>query len=128
MKTQYTVALSLLMGVAIGVVAVQGLHAQVKPPAYVVVAIRSITDPDGMKTLMEKASPGALAAAGGHYVIRTNDVIGLDGAPPKRFVLIGFDNIEKARAWQDSPATKEITALRTKSTDSISFMVEGVAN
>ena len=34
MRTQYTVALSLLAGVALGGLAVQGLHAQAKLKAY----------------------------------------------------------------------------------------------
>jgi len=37
MKTQYTVALSMLAGIGLGAVAVQGLHAQAKPPAYLVI-------------------------------------------------------------------------------------------
>ena len=36
MKTQYTVGLAMLAGIAIGATAVQGLHAQAKPPVYVV--------------------------------------------------------------------------------------------
>ena len=36
MKTRYTVALSMLGGIAIGAVAIQGLHAQAKPKAYLV--------------------------------------------------------------------------------------------
>jgi hypothetical protein len=36
--------------------------------------------------------------------------------------------VEKALAWNDSPAVKEITAARIKSTDSLSFIVEGVAD
>ena len=36
MKTRFTVALSMLAGAAIGVVAVQGLQAQGKPKAYTV--------------------------------------------------------------------------------------------
>jgi hypothetical protein len=34
----------------------------------------------------------------------------------------------QAMAWNDLPATKEITDARIKSTDSLSFIVEGVAN
>ncbi len=128
MKTQYKTAMTLVAGVAIGAAAVQGLHAQAKPPAYVVIAIRSITDADAMKTVMEKTSQGALAEAGGHYVVRTNEVTGLEGPPPERFVMIAFDNAEKAQAWHDSATTKEITAIRAKATDSVSFMVQGVAN
>jgi hypothetical protein len=36
MKTRYAVALSTLVGIAIGAVAIQGLHAQAKPKAYIV--------------------------------------------------------------------------------------------
>ena len=36
MKTRYTVALYILAGVAVGAAAVQALHAQAKPPAYVI--------------------------------------------------------------------------------------------
>ena len=36
MKTKYTIALSMLAGMAAGAVAVQSLHAQAKPPVYMV--------------------------------------------------------------------------------------------
>ena len=39
MKTYFTVALSMLTGVAIGGAAIQGLHAQAKPPVYYVAEI-----------------------------------------------------------------------------------------
>ena len=44
MKTRYTAALSILAGLAVGVAAVQALHAQAKPPAYVVAEIE-MTNP-----------------------------------------------------------------------------------
>jgi hypothetical protein len=39
MKTCYAVSLAMVSGIAIGAVAVQGLHAQGKPPVYQVVEI-----------------------------------------------------------------------------------------
>ena len=39
MKTRYTAALSVLAGLAVGAAAVEALHAQAKPPAYVVAEI-----------------------------------------------------------------------------------------
>ena len=36
MKARYTVALSMIAGAALGGAAIQGLHAQAKPPAYVI--------------------------------------------------------------------------------------------
>ena len=61
-------------------------------------------------------------------MVRTQTVKSLDGPSPQRFVLLAFDSMEKALAWNELPATKEITAARIKSTDSLSFIVEGVAN
>jgi hypothetical protein len=39
MKIQLTVALALLIGVGVGAITVQSLHAQAKPPAYVIAEI-----------------------------------------------------------------------------------------
>jgi uncharacterized protein (DUF1330 family) len=61
-------------------------------------------------------------------VVRTQTIRSLDGPSPQRFVLLAFDSVENALAWNDSPAVKEITAARIKSTDSLSFIVEGVAD
>jgi hypothetical protein len=36
MKTRYTVALSMIAGAALGGAAIQGLHAQAKPPVYLI--------------------------------------------------------------------------------------------
>jgi hypothetical protein len=36
MKTRYTVVLSMIAGAAVGAAAIQGLHAQAKPKAYLV--------------------------------------------------------------------------------------------
>jgi len=46
MKTKYTVALAMAASFALGVLAVQGLHAQAKPAGYVVVEV-AVTDKDG---------------------------------------------------------------------------------
>jgi hypothetical protein len=45
MKTRYTVALSMIAGAALGATAIHGLHAQAKPPVYVV-AENEMSNPD----------------------------------------------------------------------------------
>jgi len=40
----------MLAGAAVGATAIQGLHAQAKPPTYVVVAVRKINDTATYKT------------------------------------------------------------------------------
>ena len=99
-------------------------------PSGSVIDIAQMADPEGFKAI--PASPAAsaarLAALGGRYIIRTEDVTALDGAAPKRFVVLAFDSKEKARGWYDAPDIKEINTLRDKTTKSSAFIVEGVAN
>ena len=131
MKTNYKVAVALVAGAAIGGAAIQGLHAQTKPPAYVVIPILKINDAAAFKAgVTDKASlsTAAVKAEGGHFVVRSQKFISLDGNPPERLVIIAFDSVEKARAWQNSATAKEVTAARMKSTNSLSFIVEGSAN
>ena len=126
MKTKYKIAIALAAGTAIGGAAIQSIHAQMKPPTYVVVAIRKITDADSFKTNVVAKAAAAMAGSGGNFVIRTDKITSLDGTPPARFVVIKFDSVEKAQAWSNSAAQKEVDAARAKSTDSLSFMVEGM--
>jgi uncharacterized protein (DUF1330 family) len=130
MNQRITLGLTLLAGVAIGTAAIKGLNAQTRPPTYVVIDITEMTNPEGFKAVpaSSAASPARLAALGGRYVIRTETTTALDGVPPKRFVLLAFDSKEKAQAWNDAPDTRELNAIRAKTTKSSSFIVEGFAN
>jgi uncharacterized protein (DUF1330 family) len=125
-----TLALTAIISASLGAGAVQTLRAQAKPPAYVVVDIADTTDAEGFKAVISSpaTSPARTAALGGRYVIRTDQATALDGSPSKRFVLLSFDNKEKAQAWYDTPDVKEINSVRAKTTKSRAFIVEGLAN
>jgi uncharacterized protein (DUF1330 family) len=131
MNQRIVLGLTLLAGVAIGATAIQGLHAQAKPPAYVVIPILKMNDAAGFEAgVVDKANATAaeLTAAGGQIVIRSEKFISLDGTPPARLVILKFDSVEKAQAFEKTTAQKEITAARMKTTDSLSFIVEGISN
>jgi uncharacterized protein (DUF1330 family) len=118
-----TPGLTLLAGVAIGATALGGLHAQGKPGAYAIVDIAEITDQATFNTLLPKAGP-AMKDSGGQFIIRTEKFTPAAGTPPKRLVVIAFDNMDKLKAWADSPLQKEVDAIREKSTKSREFFVE----
>jgi uncharacterized protein (DUF1330 family) len=124
MKSYFGLGLATLAGAVFGGLALNGLHAQTKPGAYVVVDISEITNPDVFKTLLPKAGP-AMQAFNGQFVMRTENITALDGAAPKRIIVIGFDSVEKAKAWNDSAAQKEVNDIRIKSTKSRSFIADG---
>jgi uncharacterized protein (DUF1330 family) len=127
MKTNHELALAVLAGVAIGVAGATAIHAQqVKaPPAYVIAEV-DVTDPTTFQKYAEKV-PGTLAPFNGHYLVRGGKIQALEGEAPKRFVVIAFDNAEKAQGWEDSPAYEAIKPIRHSSAKSRVFIVEGVA-
>jgi uncharacterized protein (DUF1330 family) len=129
MQVNTKIGLTLLVGVAIGAVAVEVLHAQATPPSYVVTDIAEISDPEGFKVVSQRPQAEAAARvqqAGGRYITRTDKITALDGAPPKRMIIIAFDSLEKAQAFNNSQGQKEINAIRTKTTKSRSFIVQGL--
>jgi len=127
MKAYIGLGLAMLAGAAIGAAAVNGLNAQGQPGAYAVVDIGEITDQNTFQQILPKALP-ASEAFGGKYIIRTSKMTALDGTPPQRFVVIAFDSVEKAKAWDASPAQKEVNDLRKKSTKSRVFIADGSLN
>ena len=53
MKTRLTVAVSMLAGAALGGAAMQALHAQAKPPVYMI-ALNEVRDVKQLESLREK--------------------------------------------------------------------------
>ncbi len=127
MKTNHKLMLTVLVGAVIGVGGATAIHArQAKVlPGYVVAEV-DVTDPATFKQYADKA-PGTIAASGGHYVIRGGKFTSIEGEPPKRFVVIAFDSVEKAKAWEDSPAYDAIKPIRHSSAKSRVFIIEGAA-
>jgi len=114
MKTKYTVALSMLAGVAIGAMAVQGLQAQGKPKAY------SVSETELIDATAQAAyTPLAQAAQrnAGARPLRTagGKIVAIEGAaPPKRVAITEWDSLEQAQAFYNSAAWKDLAPQRDK--------------
>jgi uncharacterized protein (DUF1330 family) len=129
MKVNRTLVMTLVVGTALGAAAMQALHAQTTAPVYVVVDINEITDAAGYAAIGGRTAQAAAAVfknSGGRYLARTGKIAALDGNAPKRSIIIAFDSKEKAQAWYNSAAQKEVNAIRTKTTISRAFVVEGM--
>jgi uncharacterized protein (DUF1330 family) len=106
---------------------IQTLHAQAKPPVYVVIDINEVTDAEANKANTDRpVSATPTVMQGGRYLTRTDKITALDGTPPKRMIIIAFDSAEKAKAWNDSADQKKVNDVRAKATKSRSFIVEGM--
>ena len=127
MKSNHKLAVAVLVGVSMGVAGAHAIRAQqVKPaPGYVIAEV-DVTDPDTFKKYSEKVPP-IVAAFDGHYLVRGGKIQEVEGEVPKRIVVIAFDSVEKARAWEYSPAYEAIKPMRLSSAKSRIFIVEGIA-
>jgi uncharacterized protein (DUF1330 family) len=116
MKTKYTISLSVLAGVAIGALAMQGLHAQAsKLKAY------SVSELDPIDTSAQAAYlPGARKAIEAHHgkALRTaaGRVVKIEGAePPKSAAIVEWESVDDAVAFYNSAEWKAMQPQRDKS-------------
>jgi uncharacterized protein (DUF1330 family) len=127
MKSNLKLAVAVLAGVSIGVACAHAIHAQqVKTPSGYVIAEIDVTDPDAYKKYAEQV-PATVVASDGHYLVRGGKIQPVEGAAPKRVVVLAFESAEKARAWEYSPAYEAIKPIRHSSAKSRIFIVEGIA-
>ena len=89
--------------------AVQDLHAQAKPPAYVIVNV-TVSDEDNYQKELKGygATVGKILTDGGaKYLARGGKIVVIEGAPSKRLVVLAFESLEKAEATMSSTAYRQ---------------------
>ena len=126
MKTHYTVGLSMLAGIGISAVAMQTLHAQGKPPVYVVTEIEVSNVDAYTKEYVPVVRP-VLAKSGGKLVAVSQNPTSLEGAPQKSRVAINvYESLEKAKASRESAEYKEARKIGDKYAKFRAYVVEGL--
>jgi uncharacterized protein (DUF1330 family) len=119
MKTKYTVAFSMFAGAVIGAVAIQGLQAQGKPKAYTISELETL-DPAAQAAFTPLAQAAQKAAGGRTFVTGGGKIVGLEGAPPpKRVVINEFDSLDQAEAYYKSKAWNDLAPQRDKAIKTI---------
>lgn len=127
MKTHIKTGLAILLGVGLGAGAVEGLRAQVKPPAYVISEI-DVTNADAYAKEYVPLANKALADSGQKRLVSGGRTIAISGAPPaSRIVVSVFENLEKAQAAYSSPAYLEARKIGDQYGRLRIFAVEGIA-
>jgi uncharacterized protein (DUF1330 family) len=120
MRTQYTIALSLLAGFALGGLAVQGLHAQAKLKAYSIGEIVPIAGATISPSYLAAARK-ALADAGGRSMgTLKGRIFHAEGEPPPISVaMTEWDSADDARAFFQSKAWKDLAPEGEKTAKTI---------
>jgi len=128
MNSKSKIMLAVVAGAALGAAAVQGLHAQAKPKAYIVTE-SEVLDAAALAAYVPQAQAAVRAAGGRPGVVATGKIVALVGEPPKRFGVSEWENLEKAQAYYTSAERKALDPQRTKSQKIMrQFIVEAPAN
>ena len=95
-------------------------------PAYYVAEFE-LKDPEEIKPY----SAGVTATFepyGGRFIVRGGRIIGLEGPPPgSRTVIIEFPDMERAQAWYNSDAYRQLRPFRQRSGISRTYIIDGLA-
>jgi uncharacterized protein (DUF1330 family) len=80
-------------------------------PAYVI-AETDVTDTEQFEQY-KAASPTAIAAGGGRFLVRGGELVVLEGDwRPSRLVMLEFEDLEAAKRWYESEVYQETKTLR----------------
>ena len=102
MKTRFAVAASMLVGAALGSAAVQALHAQGKPPVYMI-AINEVSDREGYAREYVPPAQKSVKDHGGEYIAAGPGTQVTGSLPQGPVVILRWDSMEALQAWRNSP-------------------------
>ena len=129
MKGIFKIATAMAFGLLVGGGAVQVLHAQSKPPAFVVAEI-AVRDQKGYEenflkpTLKDIADHGGKFLAGGYD--KTLSILG--NPPSNRVVILEFANIDTVKKWQEEGAMDMENTIGAKYASFRIYAVEGATH
>jgi uncharacterized protein (DUF1330 family) len=126
MNTKFKIALAVIAGTALGAAAIQGLHAQAKPKAYIVTE-SEIVDATAAAAYSPR-NQAAQKAAGGTSFRTTGKITAAVGTPPKRVGISEWSNADVAQAWLASQGRKDLSAERDKAIKIIRQYIVEAAN
>jgi uncharacterized protein (DUF1330 family) len=126
MRNLAALGLTLAVGIVIGAWGVPMLRAQTAAhPAYLVAEVH-VTDPAGFTDYLSQL-PATMAP----YHVKTlarglPDV--REGTPPDgQVVILGFNSLQDANRWYESPEYQKIIPIRQKAATTRLYIVDGLA-
>ena len=127
MKMTFKLIAATVIGLSVGSGAVELLHAQSKPPAFVVTEI-SVKDEEGYAQNFLKAAQKDIADHGGKYLAggykKTMSLAGTE--PPNRVVILQFANMDQVKDWRDQGAMDLENSVGNKYASFRIYAVEAV--
>src|SRR4051794_26107601 len=126
MKMPYSVGLALIAGVLIGAATIQMLHAQSKPPVYMI-AINEVSNEEGYTKEYAPAAMKSIKEQGGVYVAAGPGTQITGSLPKGRTVILRWESLEALQKWRNSPEYQAALKVGEKYAKYNIVAVNGVA-
>jgi uncharacterized protein (DUF1330 family) len=96
-------------------------------PAYFISDV-SPRDADAFETYRTRAAV-SIAQYGGRYLVRGGAIEPLEGGwSPRAIVIVEFPDLERARAWYQSPEYAQALEVRDRALSRRLILIEGVVS
>jgi uncharacterized protein (DUF1330 family) len=102
MNTRLTTAVSMLTGAALGCAAIQALHAQARPPVYMI-AINEVSNQEGYAKEYVPPAQKSVKDYGGEYVAAGAGTQVVGNLPHGPVVILRWESMEALQRWRNSP-------------------------
>ena len=102
MKARFGMALSMVVGAALGGAAIQALHAQAKPPVYMI-AINEVSDQELYAKEYVSPAQKSVKDHGGEYVAAGPGTQVAGNLPHGPVVILRWESMEALQGWRNSP-------------------------
>ena len=126
MTTKFLVTVAVLAGIGIGAITVETLHAQSKPPVYVVSEIDE-SNVDAYTKQYISLARSSIAKAGGKAIAAGQKVTMIEGTPQAaRITINSFESLEKVQAWRNSHDYQDARKTGDKYAKFRTYVVDGL--
>jgi uncharacterized protein (DUF1330 family) len=102
MKSRFAIAVSMLAGAALGGAAIELLHAQAKPPVYMI-AINEVSDQEGYTKEYVPPAQKSVKDHGGQYVAAGPGTQVAGNLPDGPVVILRWESMDALQRWRNSP-------------------------
>ena len=124
MKIRTNVALAIIAAFGLGAGTVGVIHAQAKPPVFVVAEI-DVTNTDAYLKEYAPKAQALIQKHGGRLLAASSNATALEGQAPKRVAVQQWESMEKVKGWFDSAEYKENRKIGDKYAKFRLYVVEG---
>jgi uncharacterized protein (DUF1330 family) len=131
MRQYLVLGVGLLAGTVIGAAAVTGLHAQAKPPVFLITEI-DVTNPEAYGKEFAPKAQATIKAAGAKFLLiggeggaSAKPVTAMEGTPPKRITVQQWDSMDALKAWYNGKDYQDALAIGRKYATFRRYAVEG---